>query len=72
MDTIKKLSLSGIAAATVTAIAICTATPPTVTITVAARSVPQQIVNKASAFVVAPQTGSNTGNNSVAITAATR
>lgn len=58
MGTIMRLSLTGIAAAMVAALAICTARPATVTLTVTAPTVPHQIVNKASALVVAPQTDS--------------
>jgi uncharacterized repeat protein (TIGR01451 family) len=44
----------------------------TVTVTVEAPSVPQQIVNTASIHTVLPQTDSNNANNSVAVTVTTK
>ena len=44
----------------------------TITLTVTASGAPQQIVNTASALTVAPQTDSNTANNSVSVSVTTR
>jgi uncharacterized repeat protein (TIGR01451 family) len=44
----------------------------TITLTVTASGTPQQIVNSASALTAAPQTDSNTANNSVTVTVISR